>query len=59
MLVFSTKICFKVVVGIKCENMGSHSFPCRSLLLSTIVLNDIHSNSSVSTVVLACVVPGF
>ena len=24
----------------KCENWGSHRFPCRSLLLSTTVLND-------------------
>ena len=29
----------------RCENWGSHSFPYRSLLLSTTVLNDISSTS--------------
>ena len=38
-LVFSEKACFNVVVK-NCEVWGRHRFPCKSLLLSTTVLNN-------------------
>ena len=38
---FSANACYKVVVrSVKSENWESRTFPCRSLLLSTTVLND-------------------